>query len=638
MTGALSHLFSSVEDIVDLPLEFTRNLGGIFQDRLIAAFSKPVMEQDPVTTYRYLNSRRQLILDGARAQPLVRMQDKNYNQLATIAQERSCRFEEIAHDSGNAAVVIRGGDYLGDFVRNAVRVEEDLHLSIDPIGTQPDWPTRWGGKITEINVKRDSSGLHTVELVALANREHFKTILVGTTPWFPPEVQPIKMWMLPANIRTGCFVTLFINLARLFFPPLSVITNIANPTGWINPLGLDAILNFDPLSWPIQPQFINPFLDQSRTSLLTAAWSNFHDATVDPLKDAGCTGRVWTYFQGDPTNPHPELESLLKAPANILGSFGGQGPLQELLDTVGTEVSDLVRPHRNCLIAGFQDNSGIEGPTGTALDGPINLFAKTLDDLITSTVLPVDVNDDGEVDPLFRKIFGVAPSTPWAIYRDGNQSGIIESNYQQHKGPTKTTMTGGSSPKLVNDLQTFAIRWGISQIAQAITSAPGMPAELSGVEGLDNVYQGQLDNMLFAWQRYTNPFRAIATGDTAYQEWFERPGSAAYTMSAILNLRTGDFKKRAWRSFKTRIRNAMPYVILYDIMLDQRIGWEVDGILYVDQMSRIKYEYDRGSHITYEVSLGDDTEQQDPFAQGIKALQAVYTIAAMGVGEGWLFQ
>jgi hypothetical protein len=626
VTAALSELFALAEQT---PLEFTRNLGGVFQDKLIAALSPPVLERDPVTTYRYLNSRRQLLIDGARARPLVRMQDKNLNQLVPIGQERSCHFEEIAHDSGEAAVVIRGGDYLGDFVRNAVRVEEDLHLSIDPIATQPDWPTRWGGKITGINVKRDTDGIHTVELVATANREHYKSILIGTTPWFPPEVQPIKMWMLPANLRTGCFVTLFVNLARLFFPPLSVLTNIANPAGWINPLGLDAILNFDPLSWPIQPQFVNPVLDQSRTSLLTAAWSNFHDATKDPLKDAGCTGRVWTYFREDPTHPHPELADMIKAGGLPLGDFG---------QMTAEAVADLARPHRNCLIAGFQDNSGIEGPTGTALDGPINLFAKTLDDLITSTVLPVDVNDDGEVDPVFRRIFGVAPEPPWAIYRDGNQSGIIQSAYMQHKGPTKTIMTGGRSPKLVNDLQTFAIRWGISQIAQAITAMPGMPAELPAVEGLDNVYQGQLDNMLFAWERYTDPFRALATGDIAYQEWFEHPGSAAYTMSAVLNLRAGNFKKRAFRSFKTNIRNAMPYIILYDIMLDQRIGWEIDNILYVDQVSRIGYNYDRNSPITYEVAIGDDTEQQDPFGQGIKALQAVFAIASMAAGEGWLFQ
>jgi hypothetical protein len=634
VTGALSDLFQTLEQTLDLPLEFTRNLGGVFQDKIIAAFSPPVPDKDPVTTYRYLNARRQLILDGAKARPLVRMQDKNYNQLATVGQEKSCHFEEIAHDSGSAAVVIRGGDYLGDFVRNAVRVEEDLHLSIDPIATQPDWPTRWGGKIVEINVKRDSDGVHTVELVALANREHYKNILIGTNPWFPPEVQLIKMWMMPANIRTGCFITLFINLARLFFPPLSVITNIANPAGWINPTGVDAILNFDPLSWPIQPQFVNPVLDQSRTSLLTAAWSNFHDATVDPLKDAGCTGRVWTYFQGDPTHPHPELESIIKG-GGLLADVLTSSDIGEM---TAEEIANLARPHRNCLIAGFEDNSGIDGPTGTAIDGPINLFAKTLDDLITSTVLPVDVNDDGEVDPVFRKIFGVEPKPPWAVFRDGNQSGIIESAYQQHKGPTRTIMTGGRSPKLVNDLQTFAIRWGISQIAQAITSMPGMPAELSGVEGLDNVYQGQLDNTLFAWQRYTNPFRALIVGDTAYQEWFEKPGSAAYTMSAVLNLRTGDFKKRAFRSFKTSIRNAMPYVILYDIMLDQRIGWEIDNIMYVDQATRIGYAYDRGTPITYELAIGDDTEQQDPFLQGIKALNAVFTIASMAAGEGWLFQ
>jgi hypothetical protein len=182
-------------------------------------------------------------------------------------------------------------------------------------------------------------------------------------------------------------------------------------------------------------------------------------------------------------------------------------------------------------------------------------------------------------------------------------------------------------------LQTFGIRYAISQIAQAIALAGELPA----VEGLDNVYQGQLDNMLFAWMRYTNPFRALATGDMALQEWFEHPGSSAYTMSAVLNLRTGDFKKRAFRSFKTQIRNAMPYIINYDILLDDRVGWEIDQILYVDQVSRIGYEYDRRSPITYTVSIGDDTEQQDPFGQGIKALQSVYTIASMAAGEGWLF-
>jgi hypothetical protein len=56
------------------------------------------------------------------------------------------------------------------------------------------------------------------------------------------------MWMLPANIRTGCSITLFINWLRAFFPALSIPTNIFNPAGWINPLNPDAILNLDPLA------------------------------------------------------------------------------------------------------------------------------------------------------------------------------------------------------------------------------------------------------------------------------------------------------------------------------------------------------------------------------------------------------
>ena len=610
MTGPLEAVATTVEDLlVNPPLEFTHNIMSQFADRVIAAMDAPLPLDDPMASYRYIRARNQVLIDGAKRPGLVRMQDKNLNQLATLKQAKSVRFEEIAFDTGEAGVVIRGNDYLGQFVRNAVRLEEDLHLSVDPIATQPDWKSRFGGKITTINCKRDSSGIHTVELIASANREHLKNILIAATPFFPPEVQPIKMWMLPANLRTGAFITMCIQLARHFFPAASIASNIANPFGWINPFGPDALLNFDPLNWPIQPQFVNMALDQSRTSLLTSVWNNFHDSIKDPFKDAGCTARVYTWFTEDKTSPHPELEKL-----------------------VGKDVASLARPHRNCLITAFEDNSGYEGPTGTAADGPINLFASTLDDLITTTVFPVDTDNDGEIDPIFRRLFLVAPKKPDVVYYDGQHSGIIESSYHQHKGPVKTTMTGGKSPKLVNDLQTFFIRYGISQLAQVV-----LGVEAAGVEGLDNIYQGQFDNTLFAYQRYTNPLRALFTGDMGYLEHMEQPNSTAYTVSGFLNLRLGDFKKRAYRSFKTTVRNAQPWIVFVDYGLDKRVMFEIDGIFYTDRVSAIKYEYDRDKPVTYGLSVGDDTQEDDPFAEGIRALQAVYAIASMALGEGWLF-
>jgi hypothetical protein len=129
----------------------------------------------------------------------------------------------------------------------------------------------------------------------------------------------------------------------------------------------------------------------------------------------------------------------------------------------------------------------------------------------------------------------------------------------------------------------------------------------------------------------------LYTGDMGYLEHFERPGGSAYTISSVLTLRQGDFKKRAYRSFKTSIRNGAPYIINYDILLDDRVMFEQDGIKYVDQVSAIKYEYDRQKPITYTVSVGDDAKDNDPFAQGIRALQAVYTLVGAVMGQGSIF-
>lgn len=627
-------------------LEFTRHMPQVFQDNIIGALSKPLPATDPLAAYRYNEARARTLQNGFRQRPLIRMQDKNLQQFASIGGERSVRFEEIATDTGEAGVVLRGGDYLADFVRNAVRLEEDLHLSIDINPLRLSHLTRWGGKITTINAKRDSSGIHTVELIGSAQREHLKHVLVGTTPFFPPEVQPLSLWMLPANCRTACASTLFINLMRQFEPGLSTITNIMNPFGWLNPFGPDALLNFNPMQWPIQVQFVNAALDQSRTTVFTGAWNDFHTASLDTMRDAGVCARAYTCFTDDVDNPQPELAGLMPTtPLNSIPIVGSLvSAVEAFLDRTGladipenATVADLARPQRNCVMVAFEDHSGYSGPTGTAADGVINLFASTLDDLITNTVIPIDSDDDGEVDPLFRKILGVAPPPPWAVYRDGQHSGIIESNYTQHKGPVKTVMTGGKSPKLVNDLQTFLIKWGLSQLQTVITA--GVFANQGGPPigaGLDELYQGQLDNKLLAWQRYTDPLRALVTGDLGYLESFER-GNAAYTISAILTLRQGNWKTRAFRSFRTSIRQSAPYIIYYDIMLDDRVGFEQDGILYVDQAHAIKYEYDRNKPITFTVSVGDDTKDRDPFTQGIKALQGLAAVVGAVVGGDTVF-
>ena len=595
-------------------LQFSQNLAGLFVDHVVGALEKPNPKTDPMSAYRYLRSRRNTIIAAGKQRPLIRMQDEHLNQIARIGGEIRCVAEEVASDSGEATVVIRGdGHYLSQFVKNMVRLETDLHLSIDPIPTNPWWKTRWGGKITQIHAKRDSSGVATVELVATHQREHLKHILISPSPipGQPPEIAIPKMLFMPGNARTIAWATLWLQLLRIY-SPLRAVQSLLNPGAWLDVLTSGEL---SPMAYPQQVAWVNPVLDQSRTSLLTATWNDFHSATLDMFRDAGVIARSYTFFTDDVDNPHSELEAL-----------------------VGPKLAHLARPQRNCVIHSFEDKSGYEGPTGTAVDGIFNLVASTADDLITNTVINVDTDRDGQVDPVFRKLAMVAPEKPAVIYREGQHSGIIESNVTLHKGPVKTIYVGGHSPKLVNDLQTYGIRYAISQIAEVIPLGPAGAYEATGTEGLDNIYQGQFDNLFFAYEAYTDPGRALRTGSLAYAEHFERGGSGtAYVVSGLLTIRVGWYKKRAYRAFKTSVRNGAPHLVLLDYELGDRLGFEQDRIVYADQVSAIKYEYDRRKPITYGVSIGDDSREDDPLTQGVRALQAVASVAGLVLGEGTIF-
>jgi hypothetical protein len=457
--------------------------------------------------------------------------------------------------------------------------------------------------------------------------------LGGANPIFPPEVQLPKMWVLPWNCRTAVTITLFINLMRQFCPFLSIPTNILNPGAW---LGVGALQGIDPLSWPIQCQFINPILDQSRFTILTSRWTDLHTVTAPLLEDAGCMIRAYTWLTEDTTSPHPELHLGLKE----MPMFGPI--LKQIGETTGlpTDLDELVRPHRNCVVMAVEDKSGTTGPTGTLLDGPIKLIASTADDLITEIVYPVDKDMDGSTDPFFRKLAMVAPEPPWVVFRDGEYSGIVESQRSLHGATAKTIMVGSKSPGWVNQLQTFAIKYGLSQLSELIYAASGFAVSgfmAPGTPGLEELYQGQLDDTLLAWQRFTDPVRAIRMGDFGFLEHFEGGSGSAYTVSAVMDLRTGHWKTRSYTSFSTTIRNGAPYLANVDFVLGDRVAFEMGNILHVDQVTAIRYSWDSSTPITVELSIGRDTEEEDPVAKATRTIAAVWNMVGLFAGSGDLF-
>ena len=608
----------------------------------------------PTQALKYLHGRRETIVESAKLRPLIRVADKNLDVMCELEGEIDCSFEELAEDTGKLVINITYQNWLVDWMIHQTQEVEDLHIIVDPDPTKPNWRTRWGGKIVELHVKQDDKGIHSVQIVALSHREHAKRLLIAANPLFPPEVQLPRMWIAPGPCRTALSTTMWVNLARLFMPIWSTVTNVFNPAAWLNPLGPDALANFLPTAWPIQVAFVNVFRDQSRWTSVGASWTDWHNAFKDLLTDCGCILRAYTYLTTDEDSPNEELAEILKLFPDLVRQLAGVDPTT--IEDIDSFIDKLVSPLRNCVVFGVEQVDGRTGPTGTVADGLIATVAVTLDDLITpvtvnllkGTVIdpglvlngePIEEASGIERSYLFEQLSGTAPAAPKVIWWEGDFGGPINTDLFHHKSSVKTTMTGGKSPSLVNSAQTFAIRYGLSRISDVITwyASQFAPQQVPFSNGLDNLYTGQLDNTLFAWQRFTNPIRALNSGDLSWQEHFEKGSGTAYTLASVLTLRMGDFKTRPYKSFKAKVLNGHPWIANKDFFVGDRVGFEKDGIIYVDNVYSIQYKWSRNEPLKVIVGIGEDRQKADPFAAAFKTMAQVWNGVSQLAGQGWLF-
>jgi len=567
---------------------------------------------DPMQRYRYIVSRRNVIIASNKQRPLIRLWDKDMNFIARITGERQLDWQELMHSAGSARVVIQRQNWLSDFLIKDVRSDEDLHITIDPRPTKRHWSTRWAGKVTAAHIKRTADGVHQVELELISVWEHWRHICFMANPVLPPEVQFPKIFIIAMNTRSAVNYTATLNLLRQYNPVLGVITNLFNPAHWLVPVQdpdigkSNSSLHFNPLSWPVQMEYINPLTDQSRFTFVTARASMADVATESILKDGGCFMRPVMFLTEDKDSPHADLQAL---------------------------IGNKARPTRNAVVFRCLQRNGVDGPTGTMLDGIFDLVAATADDIITELIFPIDRDGDGITDPLFRKWLGVAPKKPKVIFRDGEYSGIIESDRIQYKAKARTIITGGKSPGIINQAQTFGIRYALSQLAAAITSIPGAPAQGPGTEGLDNVYQGQLDDTLFAFQKYTNPGRVFSMGSHALLEHMEQGSGTAYTVAGQVTMRIGDWKTRPHTACKVSVVNGFPWFVYDDFELGDRVAFEIAQILFTDQVSGIKWSYSVSEALKCELSIGTDEDEEDPFARGLRAIQGIWGVVGMVLGD-----
>lgn len=551
-----------------------------------------------------LEDRRRGYLKRRIPQPLIRLWDKEMQLIARVTIPDSWDCEEIAHDNGMAHIEIVGKDnaWLREIICFKTRPAEDLHITIDPDPDKPhDWRNRWGGKVDTIEDEETKGKPTVTRLNCISNRIHLQHILIAAMPLLPHAVQFPKMFLWGGPCVTTCGTAVAVNLARIYslngwWP---VPRNLSDPRTYLS--------NVSPLNWPVQVMPVNMLFDQSRWVTIGARWKDAQTVLTPVMKDAGVICHAYTWLPGDP------------AP------YTAFGPLAEQL-----------KPTRSCVILSFEDQSGVNGPTGTAIDGLINLFAATLDDLFTETLFNVDEDGDGETDPFIRKILRVAPKRPPFVYRDTGYGGVLSRKMVIHKTKAITIVTGGKSPGWVNMAITFGIRYGLAQLEQVINYGLGAYQQY-GTSGLDNLYQGQLDDTLLAFMPFVDPRRSQAAGSYARNEHFETGSGSAFTISSVQSARQGWWNTRPYTSFKFDVGDGNPYVLGEDIRLGSRVSAERRGVLYTDQIMAIRRSGDRNSSGRPVISFGDDSREEDPVAQGFAAIGNVANFVGMLAGSGEMF-
>ncbi|MCW2089462.1 UNVERIFIED_ORG: hypothetical protein M2328_002742 [Rhodococcus erythropolis] len=519
---------------------------------------------------RQINQRTIDRVASLRAMPLVRIWDKNwdngtgtYKPVAIVRGEIDGDFEDVYNNTGIGRLRLLSSHPLRDWLIDDVKEAEDIHITVDV----PGW--RWHGKALTVDETMEEDGLVHVTLTFQHGFEHAKKLICFPNPFAPIGAQAPKQWNWAGNAATGIGTLMFVNMLRRYAPNWKQGDNIFHPETWK--------LNLNPADWP---QVLNPRglgrADTSMWSVFTTRAGKFFDVVEQVLKETGLHLIADRWLPGDP-QPCPEFFILYKP----------------------------------TLVWRIVDKSGVRGPTGTSLDGLLKLVATVAQDGINEIVETVSA---GQAPPEYGKpgFFGTITEWPWVCWRPAmyyareRGSGISGVRYWRrviHKSLAGAIATGGKSPAWLN-----------SSIKLLLNAALGYLGSMFGNSGLAlGIFDKQVEDVLFAFARLANPIRQALMGSDAYGEEWE-PGDGTGLSAALLStFRMGFWNTRAYTSFKLRVINGAPYWVGRHFGLGDRVAAEIGRFqLYVDQVHSLRYSWSRTKDPTFDVGIGDDSEEAPP--------------------------
>ncbi|MBF6428686.1 phage tail protein [Nocardia cyriacigeorgica] len=518
------------------------------------------------------------------AKPLVRLWDGDWNFRGEVYNEIEASFQVISNETGKGTIVLPASYYLSRWMTDvdARAGHKNIFITVDYQGT------RWSGALDELRQEKDETGYRTVTATFLHDYEHLKHIIAYSNPFLPPEIQFPRLWIMFGPAKWALKLTLLVNLMRL---ENNMWTLPDDPLKPDNPSWFDLTMS----QWS---QAVTPLTfedDHSVFAIVHSRFKNMHDASKKIVADAQLTWEPRRYLDGDPP-PWPG--------ANL---------------------------RHGCLVWDLVDHSGWDEETsfgGNIFTGLIRAFTTIGSDGMTEGI---DVINDPTFPAEYSQpgYLGTIPRAPGIILRDGKRTGVQTNSFKYQPASDVGVVTGGHSMPGVNELISASIQMAGDLIAAMI----GIPP-VGGAA--DAILKPLYTDTILAFMKWKDIGRAQDLGWSHFHETWGEGADRAYTLAALIALRTGMWRTRERTSHTVTVADGCEGLRIGqngrgNCWLGTRIGttvkdWGKPGRVYVDRVSELVLSYSRKDSPAFKITIGQRPDE-DPILKGLEMIQEIFSIA-----------
>ncbi|WP_305781488.1 phage tail protein [Nocardia nova] len=516
--------------------------------------------------------------------PVVKLWDGNWILRGRVSYAYSAEFVEMDSETGSGKIEMPEEYYLSQWVTDHdSRQYKNIHITVEKDGV------RWSGRMDHYEINVTQKGKTTVILYFKHEYEEFKHILVWCNPFLPAEIQFPRLWIMFGQAKWALKTTLFCQILRLEASLWMLPDDPLDPAQWFN-------LDQSTWSMVVKP---DSGVDNSPFAIVLSRFKTFHDTAQGILEDAQLTPTFRRYLDGD----DPPWEG-----ANL---------------------------RHGCLVIDIEDKSGWQS-TGTSWGGSI--FTGLIHSLTTISSDGLTEGVDIIDDPAWPDEYstpgwkGTLPQAPGVVFRQGDNTGIRTSKFIGTPAKDVQHVAGGHSMPGVNELISAAIQMAGDLIAMII----GVPPVGGAV---DAILRPLYTDVFLAFMAWKDVGRAQSLGFSHYRERMAEGADRAYTLSAIISLRTSLWATREQFTHQLTVEDGCPWRVGANgkghFYLGDRIGSTVKGTpkgkIYIDRVSQIGLVWDRDTAPTWNITIGE-RKIEDPVVKAFKRIQAILSaIRDLGV-------